>query len=143
MKYSFIPRFICTALIAGTSVYCANALTVDDYCSPRQTAPVRIKEMRPLNGGLTYAAISEDGKSIEVFDYKTGKKVSTLFDINTVKGDIKIDSFDCGIVAECFHIQRCKVNELFFTLQAVGELYFGSVESYHSHCGACEVGKYL
>lgn len=94
MKYSFIPRFICTALIAGTSVYCANALTVDDYCSPRQTAPVRIKEMRPLNGGLTYAAISEDGKSIEVFDYKTGKKVSTLFDINTVKGDIKIDSFD-------------------------------------------------
>ncbi|MDE5842407.1 MAG: DPP IV N-terminal domain-containing protein, partial [Muribaculaceae bacterium] len=30
----------------------------------------------------------------EVYSYRTGKKVSTLFDVNTVKGDLKIDEFE-------------------------------------------------
>ncbi len=49
--------------------------------------------MRPLSDGVSYSAISEDGKSIEVFDYKTGKKTSTLFSLDGIKGDVKIDSF--------------------------------------------------
>lgn len=71
----------------------AMALTVEDYCSPSVTAPARIKEMRPMADGQTYAAISEDGKSIETFDYKTGKKVATLFSVDAIKGDLKIDHF--------------------------------------------------
>lgn len=82
--------------LAGLSVMAANAavLTVEDYCDPKITAPASVKEMRPLAGGLTFAAVSDDGRSVEAFSYKTGEKVSTLFSLDGVKGDVKIDSFD-------------------------------------------------
>lgn len=72
----------------------AATLTADDYCSPVLNAPQTVKEMRPLNDGESFSAVSDDGKSIEVFSYKTGQKISTLFSIDGVKGDIKIDDFD-------------------------------------------------
>lgn len=72
----------------------ANALTIEDYCTISKASPKRIKEIRPMADGLTYSAVSSDGKKIEVFDYKTGKKMSTLFDIDAVKGDLKITDFD-------------------------------------------------
>lgn len=50
--------------------------------------------MRPLADGSTYAAISADKSSIEVFSYRTGKKTGVLFSLSGVKGDVKIDSFD-------------------------------------------------
>lgn len=49
--------------------------------------------MRPMEDGLTYSAISEDGKAIKIYEYKSGKCVNTLFDVNSIKGDLKIDSF--------------------------------------------------
>ncbi|MDE6393432.1 MAG: S9 family peptidase [Muribaculaceae bacterium] len=70
------------------------ALTADDYCSPSVTSPAGVKEMRPLNDGVSFAALSDDGKSIEVYSYKTGEKISTLFSVDGVKGDVRIDSFD-------------------------------------------------
>ncbi len=70
------------------------ALTADDYCSPSVTTPAGVKEMRPLNDGMSFAALSDDGRSIEVYSYKTGEKISTLFSIDGVKGDVRIDSFD-------------------------------------------------
>lgn len=81
-------------LAIASAALSAGALTVEDYCSPSASAPVRIKEMRPLADGLTYSAISEDGKSIEIYDYKTGRKTGTLFSIDGVKGDLRIDSFE-------------------------------------------------
>ncbi|MBD5196908.1 MAG: S9 family peptidase [Bacteroidales bacterium] len=82
-----------SALTLGAALN-ANGLTIEDYVAPGQNAPKGIKEMRPLADGLTYAAISDDGKSIDVYDYKSGKKVSTLFSISDIKGETKIDSFD-------------------------------------------------
>lgn len=72
----------------------ASALTVEDYCDIKVNAPASIKKIKPLSDGVSYAAVSDDGKSIDVYSYKTGKKVSTLFSINGVKGDVKISDFD-------------------------------------------------
>ena len=88
----YLSVFISTFIFVGYS-NSTSALTIEDYCSPERTSPKNIKEMHPLSDGVSYAAISEDGKSIEVFDYKTGKKTGTLFSIDNIKGDVKIDSF--------------------------------------------------
>ncbi len=69
-------------------------LTVEDYCDVKQSAPVRIKDMRPLKGGKEYAAISDDGRYIDSYSYATGNKTGTLFSLDGIKGDVKIDSFD-------------------------------------------------
>ena len=91
-----LNKNIITLGIAGMSACVAFAaqLTIDDYCSPELTAPAGVKEMRPLNDGESFAAISDDGRAIDVYSYKTGEKVSTLFSIDGVKGDVRIDSFD-------------------------------------------------
>ncbi|MDE6299331.1 MAG: S9 family peptidase, partial [Muribaculaceae bacterium] len=54
----------------------ASKLTLQDYCNIR---PATVKDMTPLADGETYAAISDDGKSIEIYSYKTGKKTGELF----------------------------------------------------------------
>lgn len=77
-----------------TVISSINALTVEDYCDPKISAPSAIKTIIPLADGMSYSAISEDGNKIETFSFKTGKLISTLFDLSEVKGDIKIDSFD-------------------------------------------------
>ena len=85
-------------LLASCATACtavpALALTPEDYCDPKITAPAAITAMRPLADGSTYAAISADKSSIEVFSYRTGKKTGVLFSLSGVKGDVKIDSFD-------------------------------------------------
>lgn len=91
-----IKKVLVATSMAGASLFPAAAavLTADDYCSPKLTAPKGIKDMQPMQDGDSFSAVSDDGKSIEVFSYKTGEKISTLFDVNTVKGDIKINEFD-------------------------------------------------
>lgn len=44
--------------------------------------------------GESYAAVSDDGKSIELFSFKSGEKIGVLFSIDAVKGDVKISEFD-------------------------------------------------
>lgn len=78
----------------------AAPLGVEDYCTPSQTAPKGVKEMSPLADGISYAAVSDDGRRIEVFSYKTGKAISTLFSLDAVKGDLKIDEFDGYALSE-------------------------------------------
>ena len=72
----------------------ASGLTVADYCDVSLAAPKRVKDMRPMADGISYCALSDDGRAIEVFSYKTGKKTSTLFSLDAVKGDVKISDFD-------------------------------------------------
>jgi dipeptidyl-peptidase-4 len=43
-------------------------------------------EVRPLADGETYAQISDDGKRIVAYSFKTGKQVGTLFDAATARG---------------------------------------------------------
>lgn len=81
------------ALTAGCAVP-AHALEVEDYCSLSVNRPAGVKTPMPLNDGASYSAISDDGRSIDVYSYKTGKKISTLFSLDSQKGDLKIDEFD-------------------------------------------------
>ncbi len=70
------------------------ALTTEDYCDIRKNAPATVKEMTPMPDGVSYCAISDDGRKIETFSYKTGNKIGVLFDIDAIKGNVKIDSFE-------------------------------------------------
>lgn len=85
-------------ILTGIAGLCAQssvmAITPEEYISPRVKFPKSIKEMRPLADGVTYAAVSDDGKSIDVYSYQTGKKISTLFSVDNIKGDVKIQDFD-------------------------------------------------
>lgn len=88
---------ILAAALTVCSVAAASAagdLTIDDYCDVKISAPKSVKEMTPLKDGETYACISDDEKTIDVFSYKTRKKVSVLFDLNNIAGALKIESFD-------------------------------------------------
>lgn len=80
----------CAVTFTASSTY---ALTIQDYCTISHTSPRGIKEIRPMADGISYSAISPNGRSIETFDYKTGKITGTLFSLDNVKGDLKIDSF--------------------------------------------------
>ena len=44
-------------------------------------------DVRPLADGESYAAISSDGRRIETFSFRTGKKVGVLFDAATARGE--------------------------------------------------------
>lgn len=89
MKY--LINGILLLALAGS----ANAqLSISDYCDLSVCQPKGIKDLTPLSDGESFAAISDDGKAIEKFSYKTGKKTGELFNISTVKGDLKIDEFE-------------------------------------------------
>ncbi|MDE7160328.1 MAG: S9 family peptidase [Muribaculaceae bacterium] len=87
-----------TSLALGAAAFVAAtpaaALTVEDYCDIPTATPAGIKEMRRMADGTTYSAISDDGRRIEIFSYASGRKTGTLFDLDKVKGEVKIDSFD-------------------------------------------------
>lgn len=93
---SSISRYllIATLLCGGTAALQSQTLSVEDYCDIKKSSPARIKEMRPLAGGQEYAAISDNGRAIEKFSYKTGKKTGDLFSLDAIKGDLKISDFD-------------------------------------------------
>ncbi len=93
-------KYIISAAVVSLcgSVYSA-ALNIADYCDPKTNAPKSIKDMTPLADGLSYAAVSDDKSSIDVYSYKTGEKISTLFSINDIKGDNKISDFEGYILS--------------------------------------------
>lgn len=72
----------------------ATPLSAEDYCDITLNAPARIKEMTPMPDGETYLCVGEKGKTIDAYSYSTGKKTSTVFDVATVKGEIKISEFE-------------------------------------------------
>lgn len=85
---------ITIALSAGIAIPAIANLTVEDYCDITTATPKGVKEIRPLSDGVSYAAVSDDQRSIEIFSYKTGKKTGILFSLDDVKGDVKITDFD-------------------------------------------------
>ena len=99
MKYPILTQTflmaaaVCSVGLCGVFPGHAQALSVEDYCDIKKSAPQRIKDIRPMAGGQEYAAISDDGRSIETFSYKTGKKTGVLFSLDGVKGDVKMSDF--------------------------------------------------
>lgn len=89
-----------SAMLCGTVPAIGENLTAADYCDVTLSAPVTIRDMRPLSDGLSYSAISDNGKEIVAYSYKTGQPVKTLFSLEAVKGDVKIDEFDGYQISE-------------------------------------------
>ena len=54
-------------------------ITIDEAVNGTYSAD-RLYGVRPLSDGENFARISEDGKSIIKYSFKTGNKVGTLFD---------------------------------------------------------------
>lgn len=78
---------------AGASAQ-AQPLSVEDYCQPDITRPEGVKTPCPMPDGMSYSAISDNGRSIDTYSFKTGKKLETLFSLDNQKGDVKINDFD-------------------------------------------------
>ena len=90
-----MKRIIMAASIAAIGAVAGAApLTVEDYCDIATAKPAGVKEMTPMPDGESYAAISDDGRAIELFSFKTGKKTGELFSIDGIKGDVKIEDFE-------------------------------------------------
>ncbi|MCH5242582.1 MAG: DPP IV N-terminal domain-containing protein [Muribaculaceae bacterium] len=88
-------RKIFFVLTMALAVLTAKAqLSIADYCDLKICTPASIKDITPLPDGESFAAISDDGKSIEKFSYKTGKKTGELFSLSSIKGELRIDEFD-------------------------------------------------
>lgn len=93
MKKNRLSALAIIAVTGGLGAFAAP-LTVEDFCDVKLTAPRSVEEMHPLSDGETYSAISEDGKKINVYSYRTGAIIKTLFDVDAVKGDLKIEEFE-------------------------------------------------
>lgn len=94
MNNSILISVIALSSFGGFLGASASQLTIDDYCDLKLSTPLSVKEMTPMPDGISYSCISDDEKEIELFSYKTGKKISTLFSIDGIKGDVKISDFD-------------------------------------------------
>lgn len=90
-----MKKILFLAIVSGmaAAASAAGPLKAEDYCDRKICLPAGIGEMRPLSDGKTYSMVSKDGRKIDVYSYETGKKTGTLFDLDAVKGDLKIDSF--------------------------------------------------
>lgn len=88
------------AVAVGVAGGAAATLAPEDYCQLDLTRPASVKTPVPLGDGVSYSAISDDGRSIDIFSYKTGKKTGTLFSLDSQKGEVKIDGFDGYSVSE-------------------------------------------
>ena len=84
--------FLTLLLMFQTYMSAGGKLTIKDITSGKFAAKT-VNGINPIEGTDTYARISDDGKRIECYSFKTGKKVSTLFDTDNTIGK-KIDGFD-------------------------------------------------
>lgn len=69
-------------------------ITVDALQSNPELYPASPADLKPMADGENYSLISDDGTKIESFSYATGKKLTTILDLQTVKGDKKITEID-------------------------------------------------
>lgn len=85
---------ICTTFLMMfvSSASAAQKLTIADVTSSK-FAPKVVSGINPIEGTDTYARISDDGKRIVTYSFKTGRELSVLFDVNNTMGE-KIKSFD-------------------------------------------------
>lgn len=90
----FRAGLLTAACSLGVLTAASSPLTPEDYCDIRVNAPKGIKDMTPMPDGETYLCEGTQGKTIDSYSYRTGKKTGTVFDVATVKGDVKISEFD-------------------------------------------------
>lgn len=85
---------ICTTFLMMfvSSASAAQKITLVDVTGSK-FAPKVVSGINPIEGTDTYARISDDGKRIVTYSFKTGREQSVLFDVNNTMGE-KISSFD-------------------------------------------------
>lgn len=89
---------MCAAiLMASSTVMASDRIDLKALTSGEFTAQ-RISGINPLQGTDQYAQISQDGKKIVQYSFKTGKQTAVLFDVAHTQ-DETIDSFDGYIMS--------------------------------------------
>lgn len=90
--------FIFTALFMLTAhVSAGGKITIPDITSGKFAAKT-VNGINPIEGTDTYARISDDGKRVDCYSFKTGKLLRNLFDVSNTMGK-KIDSLDGYILS--------------------------------------------
>lgn len=90
--------FIFTALFMLTAhVSAGGKIIIPDITSGKFAAKT-VNGINPIEGTDTYARISDDGKRVDCYSFKTGKLLRNLFDVSNTMGK-KIDSFDGYILS--------------------------------------------
>ena len=74
------PLFLMVLTLVG-----ANPMSLKDAIGGTYSAAT-LHGVKPLPDGEHYARISDDGKSIVKYSFKTGQKTGVLFDANTARG---------------------------------------------------------
>lgn len=89
---------MCAALfMAVSSTMSQDMLSIKDIAAGKFAAE-RLSAVKPLKDGESYAMISKDGKKVEKYSYKTGKRTGVLFDVNNTVGE-SVDGFDNYIMS--------------------------------------------
>lgn len=78
-------------------VSAGGKITIPDITSGKFAAKT-VNGINPIEGTDSYARISDDGKRVDCYSFKTGKLLRNLFDISNTMGK-KIDSFDGYILS--------------------------------------------
>lgn len=86
-----------TLLMSITEVSAADKITVKDITDGKFAAKT-VKGIDPIEGSDSYARISDDGKKILKYSFKTGRQTAVLFDVANTMGE-KIDGFDGYIMS--------------------------------------------
>lgn len=89
--------FCAALLMATTSLPATEPISLKQLTSGEFSAKT-VSGIDPLKGSDFYARISDDGKQIQQFSFKTGKQTAVLFDVNNTQGE-KIDKFDGYIMS--------------------------------------------
>jgi dipeptidyl-peptidase-4 len=89
---------MCASLLLTSSIVAnAQKMNIKDITSGAFSAQT-ISGINPIEGTDQYASISQDGKQIIEYSFKTGKQTAVLFDVNNTMGE-KIDKFDGYILS--------------------------------------------
>lgn len=89
---------MCAAmLLASSTAFASDRIDLKSLTSGAFSAQ-RISGINPLSGTDQYAQISQDGKKIVQYSFKTGKQTAVLFDVSHTQGE-SIDSFDGYIMS--------------------------------------------
>ncbi len=83
--------FLCLLTVAGVSAQ--GGITLDEALSGRYYGK-RIGGARPMNDGVSYAMLSDDGRQIATYSFKTGERTGVLFDAGDTRGQAKLDRID-------------------------------------------------
>ncbi len=97
MKEGLI-RVLCLVLIGFmTQMLSAQTIKLSDVFSG-QYSPRMVWGVTPLNDGENFAKITNGGRKIDQFSFKSGQHTATLFDVANTVGD-KVDDIDDFIIS--------------------------------------------